>query len=49
METKKSNKYERIVYIVLIAVLIIYGMLKDSATATALMDSLKNVFSIILI
>ncbi|MFR9546564.1 MAG: hypothetical protein SNJ29_13450 [Rikenellaceae bacterium] len=49
METKKSNKYEKIVYIALIVILIIYGMLKDSAAATALMDSLKNAFSIILI
>ncbi len=49
MEKKRSNKYERIVYIVLIAILVLFGMLKDSEAAKVLMEALKNAFSIILI
>lgn len=49
MEREKSNKYERLLYIVLIVILIIYGMLKDSETARMMMQSLKDAFSIILI
>ena len=46
---KKSNKYERITYIVLIVILVLFGMLKDSDAAKVLMEALKNAFSIILI
>lgn len=49
METKKKNKYERIIYIVLIVMLVLFGMLKDSDAAKVLMDALKNAFTIILI
>ena len=46
---KRSNKYERITYIVLIVILVLFGMLKDSDAAKVLMEALKNAFSIILI
>ena len=46
---KRSNKYERITYIVLVVILVIFGMLKDSDAAKVLMEALKNAFSIILI
>lgn len=46
---KKSNRYERITYIVLIVILVLFGMLKDSDAAKVLMEALKNAFSIILI
>ena len=49
METKKKNRYERITYIVLIVILIIYGMAKDSETAKTLIQALKDAFTIILI
>ena len=50
MESQKpSRKYERIAYVVLIVILIIYGMLKDSEAARMMMQSLKDAFSIILI
>ena len=46
---KRSNRYERITYIVLIVILVLFGMLKDSDAAKVLMEALKNAFSIILI
>ena len=49
METKRKIQYERVIYITLIIILIIYGMLKDNEGARAMIDSVKEAFSIILI
>ena len=47
--TKKGNRYEKITYIVLVVVLIVYGMAGDSEVARSLLQALKDAFSIILI
>ncbi|MFR9497336.1 MAG: hypothetical protein SNI91_02750 [Rikenellaceae bacterium] len=50
MESQKpSRKYERIAYVVLIVILILFGVFKDHEAAQVLIAALKDAFSIILI
>lgn len=39
---------ERIVYIVLIIILVVFGIFKDSATAEVLIRAVKDAFSILI-
>lgn len=45
---RSARTYERIVYILIIAALVVYG-LKDSAAAEGLIRAVKEAFSILLI
>lgn len=50
MNLKKISRRtaERIIYIVLIIALVLYGMLKDSAAADLLIRAVKDAFTILI-